>query len=186
LIQQAKTDPDISLGYDDAIQVGAVCGGRYGKKPRRYELTYYPQGETERGRWYLTLDHFEIEDIGDGRMTEISMYCCTAPDCRCKFREPDRTCFYCDYFDDPNYGTFEFPLAAEKLRVRGISGLDAKSTKETVTEVLGSPDKIGGGVVHESLGYIPPWFSYRRSDCQLNIAFTDDGTILRVTVNPQT
>jgi hypothetical protein len=185
LIQAAKRDRDISLGYGDAIQVGAVCGGRCGKKPRPYMFTYYPQDDTERGRWFLTLDHCEIEDIGDGRMTEISMYCCTSPGCRCKFRESDKACFYCDYFDDPNYGTFEFPLAAEKLRERGISGLDATSTKLAVTEVLGPPNKMGGGVVHESLGYIPPWLSYLRSDCQLNIAFTDGGTILRVTINPQ-
>lgn len=32
LIRRAKTDPDIVLDYDDAIQVGAVCGGRYGEK----------------------------------------------------------------------------------------------------------------------------------------------------------
>ena len=48
LIRQAKTDPDIVLDFDDAIQVGAVCGGRYGKKPRPYVLTYYPEGDTER------------------------------------------------------------------------------------------------------------------------------------------
>src|SRR5437879_1131098 len=74
LIQQAKNDPDIVLDYDDAIQVGAVCGGRYGKEPRPYVLTYYPEGDAERGRWLLTLHRTEIEDIGDGRMAEITMY----------------------------------------------------------------------------------------------------------------
>ena len=54
LIQQAKSDPDIRLDYDDAIQVGAVCGGRIGTKPRPYVLTYYPEGDGERGRWFLT------------------------------------------------------------------------------------------------------------------------------------
>jgi len=100
LIQQAKHDPDIVLDFDDAIQVGAVCGGRYGKKPRPYVLTYFPQGDTQRGRWYLTLHRTEIEDIGDGRTTEIRMYCCTSPECRCKFREADDTCFYCDYTEE--------------------------------------------------------------------------------------
>jgi hypothetical protein len=97
LIQQAKHDPDIQLGHGDAIQVGAVCGGKYGKKPRPFVLTFFPEGDSERGRWFLTLHHTEIEDIGDGRMTEIAMYCCTGPDCRCKFREADDHCFYCDY-----------------------------------------------------------------------------------------
>jgi hypothetical protein len=97
LIQQAKHDPDIPLGYDDAIQVGAVCGGKFGKKPRPFVLTYFPDGDGKRGRWYLRLHRTDIEDIGDGRMTEITMYCCTGPDCRRKFREADDHCFYCDY-----------------------------------------------------------------------------------------
>jgi len=97
LIQRAKHDPDIQLGCDDGIQIGAVCGGKFGKKLRPFVLTYFPGGDGERGRWYLTLHRTEIEDIGDGRMTEITMYCCTGPDCRCKFREADDHCFYCDY-----------------------------------------------------------------------------------------
>lgn len=100
LIQQAKIDPDIRLDFDDAIQVGAVCGGRHGKKSRPYVLTYYPQGDTERRRWFLTLHRTEIEDIGDGHLTELTMYCCTSVDCRCKFRETDEYCFYCDYVEE--------------------------------------------------------------------------------------
>jgi hypothetical protein len=30
LVEQAKYDRDIPIGYDDAIQIGAVCGGRCG------------------------------------------------------------------------------------------------------------------------------------------------------------
>jgi hypothetical protein len=101
LIQQAKNDPAIVLDYDDAIQVGAVCGGRYGKKPRPYVLTYYPKGDGDRGRWFLTLHRTEIEDIGDGRLAELTMYCCTSAECRCKFREPEQHCFHCDYVDEP-------------------------------------------------------------------------------------
>ncbi len=97
LIHQAKYDPDIAMDFDDAIQVGAVCGGMYSKKQRPFVLTYFPEGDAERGRWFLTLHHTEVEDIGDGRMTEIAMYCCTGRDCRCKFREADVHCFYCDY-----------------------------------------------------------------------------------------
>jgi hypothetical protein len=100
LIQQAKHDPDVNLGYDDAIQVGSVCGGRYGKKPRPYVLAYFPQGDGERGRWYLRLHRSEIEDIGDGHLMELVMYCCTSPDCRTKFREADENCSRCDYVED--------------------------------------------------------------------------------------
>jgi len=181
LVVQAKRDPDIRLDYDDAIQVGAVCGGQCGKKPRPYEFTYYPESDSERGRWYFALDHTEIEDIGDGRMTEIAMYCCTSPDCRSKFRDADTHCFYCDYFDDPEYGTFEFPLAGEKLIQRGVAGLNETSTKEDVVALLGKPDEIGGGITHKSLGYIPPWISYARSCWRLRFKFRGDSTICGVT-----
>ncbi len=179
LIQQAKTDPDIVLDYDDAIQVGAVCGGRYGKKPRPYVLTYYPEGDGERGRWYLTLHRTEVEDIGDGRMAEITLLCCTSPDCRCKFRDADDHCFFCDYADDPNYGTFVFPEAGSKLAQRGIAGLSENSTQEEVVTALGLPDESGGGTKQPPLGYIWPWIKYRREDCQLRFEFTNDNKRIR-------
>ncbi len=46
------------------------------------------------------LHRTEIEDIADGRMTDITMYCCQSPDCRCKFHEENEYCFYCDYVDE--------------------------------------------------------------------------------------
>lgn len=96
----AERNDDVSIDFDDAIQVGAVCGGRTGAKKRPFVFTYYPSGDSRRGCWSLTLDRFEIEDIGDGHMTEIKMHCCTSPNCRTKSREADTTCFYCDYDDD--------------------------------------------------------------------------------------
>jgi hypothetical protein len=103
LIQQARRDPEIKLDFDDAIQVGGtVSGGRYGSKQRPFVLTYYPEGDAERGRWFLALHRTEIEDIADGRMSEITMSCCTSPNCRCKFRDPDEACFDCDYQNEPD------------------------------------------------------------------------------------
>lgn len=174
LIQQAKNDPDIILDYDDAIQVGAVCGGRYGKKPRPYVLTYYPEGDRERGLWFLTLHRTEVEDIGDGRMAEITLYCCTSPNCRCKFRESDHHCFYCDYIDDPNYGTFVFPESESKLAQRGVVGLSETSTRDDVVAALGPPEESGGGIEPPPHGYIWPWIKYRRADCQLRFEFNKD------------
>lgn len=179
LIQQAKNDPDINLDYDDAIQVGAVCGGRYGKKPRVYVLTYFPQGDAERGRWFLTFDLTEIEDINDGHLTELMLHCCTSSDCRCKFREPDDHCFHCDYAEDPNYGTFAFPDAAFKLSERGIARLSEDSAKEDVVSELGAPDGFGGGIEIPPLGYVWPWIIYHRPDCQLRFEFNQDSTRIR-------
>lgn len=100
LVREAKRDPDIRLNYGEAIQVGAVCGGKYGKKQRPFVLTYYPEADRDRGRWFLTLHRTEIEDISDGRTTEITMYCCISPDCKCKFREQDDHCFHCDFVEE--------------------------------------------------------------------------------------
>jgi hypothetical protein len=100
LLQDAENDSDIEVDYDDAIQVDGLCGGRYHEGKRPFGFTYFPADRDERGRWYLTLLPLEIENIADGVMTEIMMYCCTSTDCRMKFREADETCFYCDYYDD--------------------------------------------------------------------------------------
>lgn len=100
-IERSKGNDEFRVDYDDAIQALCLIGGKCGKKPRPFQLTYWPTGDKARGKWELELAECEIEDIGDGRMTEILLYCCTASDCRMKFRTPDATCFYCDYSDDP-------------------------------------------------------------------------------------
>ena len=100
LIEESKYDPEVLPGYDDAVQLPNVCGGQFGKKHRPFVLTYFPTGDTERGRWYVTLHPTEIEDTGDGRQTELLMYCCTSAECRNKFREADDRCFHCDYIDE--------------------------------------------------------------------------------------
>jgi hypothetical protein len=158
LIQQAKNDPDIPLGYDDAIQVGAVCGGRIGKKPRPYVLTYFPEGDDRRGRWHLTLHPTEIEDIGDGRMTEITMYCCTSTDCRSKFREQDEHCGFCDYEEDEATRIFKARLEALAAKVSSkeewIKGYLQENPDATPASVIADYNPIDG--LGERLG----WFSF--------------------------
>src|SRR5262249_9725812 len=122
LIQQASHDSDVVLDTDDAIQVGAVCGGRGGQRSRPYGLTDYPAGDTGRGRWYLTLHRTEIEDIADGHLIELSMYCCLSPDCRCKFREASQYCTYCDYVPAPEYTHLAIQQALPRLEAIGIAG----------------------------------------------------------------
>jgi hypothetical protein len=162
LIQQAKHDPDIALDYDDAIQVGALCGGRYGKKPRPYVLTYFPEGDGKRGRWYLTLHRTEIEDIGDGHMTEIAMFCCTSPDCRCKFREEKETCFFCDYEDDEEIQKFQARLEALAKTVNTkeewIAGYLHVEPNATAASVIADYNPIEG--LGERLG----WFSFPEAE----------------------
>lgn len=100
LIEQAEYDADVNLGFDDAVQLPGLSGGMFGKKNRPFVLTCFPAGDADRGRWFLTLHPTEIEDIADGRQTDMLLHCCTSADCRAKFREPDGHCFHCDYADE--------------------------------------------------------------------------------------
>jgi len=185
LIEQAKRSSDVALDFDDAIQAGSVCGGRFGKKRRPYVLTFSPQGGTERDRWFLTLDHTEIEDIADGHMAEISTYCCSPTDCRCKFREADEHCFYCDYTEDETYALMPIAEALERLAGLGINGLTANSTIQDVLAVLGMPDESSKGMKDSALGYVRPWIKYQLSECQVRFGFRKDQEVEDVTFLPK-
>jgi hypothetical protein len=181
LIQAAKRDPDIFLDGDDVIQIGPICGGRCGDKCRPYEFDYHPEGNRSNRAWRLRLQRLDIEDIAEGWTTEITMCCCASSKCSIS-NVADNRCD-CDYVEDPDFGTFEFPLAIEKLVQRGDVGLRETSTKEDVVAILGTPDQVGGGTVHEKFGYIEPWIKYRRSDCQLHFTFDQSGELRNVTVH---
>lgn len=164
-IRQARRDPDVVLDHDDAIQVGAVCGGRIGRPPRPYVLTYFPEGDRQRGRWYLTLHRTEIEDVADGRMTELTLFCCTSPDCRCKFREENATCFFCDYEDDE--GTRNYKARLEAL------AKTARTKDEWVAGYLrGRPDATAASLIADynpiaGLGDRLGWFSFPEAEALL-------------------
>lgn len=184
MIEAAKNDPDIQLDFDDAIQNEVVCGGRYGTKPRPYVLTYYPAGDSDRGRWFLALSRSEIEDIGDGVLPELMMYCCTSSECRCKFRQEDEHCFYCDYVEDQNFGHFDFPEAEAKLFQRGVNGITKQTGRAQVVQLLGSPDLSGGGDL--PTGFVWPWIKYHRDDCEIHFEFNKTQNWIRaVTIQPK-
>ncbi|HEV8603754.1 MAG TPA: hypothetical protein VGQ99_00215 [Tepidisphaeraceae bacterium] len=182
LIQDAERDSEVSIDFDDAIQVGSVCGGRVGNEPHPFVLTYDLPGDTDRGRWSLTLHPTEIEDIADGVLTSLPMYCCTSPACRCKFREADEYCFHCDYEEDPNHGTFTFSEAIPHLESLGVRGLSEASTLENAKAVLGEPFKTGGGAVVGGLK-IHPWAKFWVGTRKVHIQFwSESGRIKAVTL----
>jgi hypothetical protein len=156
-IREAKRNGEPPIDYDDAIQIGAVCGGRVGTKLRPFVFTFYPADDKRHGRWYLTLHRTEIEDIGDGRMTEIMMYCCATPDCRMKFRESDETCFFCDYEDDAETQAFQ-------AKLNSIAA-DVNSKQEWVVAYLALKPNASGMVLIgdynpiDNLGDRLGWFS---------------------------
>jgi hypothetical protein len=183
LVQQAKHDRDVSIDFDDAIQVGGLCGGRTGEKKRPFEFTYSPRGDEKRGRWYLTLHPLEIEDIADGRMTDILMYCCTSPDCRCKFRAQDELCSFCDYQPDPVYARLPLAEALPRLEASGIRGLSIGATRSDVIALLGEPQEAGGGLISHSV-HIEPWILYHRPTGLVRFGFDPDGRVREVTFMP--
>lgn len=182
LVEESISDPDIDLDFDDAIQVGSLCGGRYGTKERPYVLTYYPKNGAKGEQWVLTLHATEIEDIADGVKAEIVLYCCINLTCHCKFREADEHCSQCDYVEDPELGSFTFPHAIERLLHRGVVGITKESSRSDVMKLLGTPESSGGDLVHPPLGYIWPWIRYRRDDCLIHFEFDKKERIRKVTI----
>ncbi len=170
LIQEAERDPDCDINYGDAIQTPNLCGGRTGTGKRSFEFTYYANEDGSKSRWYLALHPLEIEDIADGLMKEIALYCCASPGCGHKSTDPDDRCD-CDYVDDPHYGNIAFAAAEATLKQLGITGISAECTSDEVIAILGEPAESGGGMKDSILGYIHPWIKYHRPDCQLRFEF---------------
>ena len=182
IIQEEERDPDLPIDYGDAIQAGNVYGGRVGKGTRPFVLTYSPPGDADRGKWFLTFHPTEIEDIAEGVLSSLPMYCCTSSDCRCKFREPDELCSHCDYEVDPERGTFVVPEAISRLEALGVRGLSESSSLEDVKRILGQPFRTGGGDVVHGLT-VHPWAKFRFGGRKIHVAFwTKSGRIKEVTL----
>lgn len=180
IIKEARRDPQVSLDFDDAIQVDPLCGGRYQKKPSRYHLRYWC-GDPANGRaWDLELGDLEIEDIASGWATELTLYCCVSPGCGHRSNKAGRYCD-CDYERDRSFGTFPFPEAHEVVRRLGITGISESSTREDVFAALGPAGEVGGGETSQ-YGYIWPWVKYRRADCQIRFEFGKNGQIRSISV----
>jgi hypothetical protein len=99
-VRHARKNPKKYLGIDDGIQTDRLIGGLEDLERKPFRFTFTPWGASKRSRWYLWVDHTEVEDIGDGHLKELKMYCCASPECEMKFSREDDTCFYCDWEDD--------------------------------------------------------------------------------------
>jgi hypothetical protein len=181
LINESKRNADVRVDYDDAIQLENLIGGRVGTKKRPFEFTYYPEGKGKKSRWRLALHPLEIEDIADGCMTELTLYCCRTPGCGHQSTDREDLCD-CDYVEDLYSGNVKFPEATEALRRIGVSGVTPESTREEVIGLLGEPTFSGGGQKDPTFGFIWPWIKYHRFDCQLRFEFGKGGGIRLVSI----
>jgi hypothetical protein len=128
LICEARDDPDINIDHGDAIQCGCVCGGRIGEGKREFHFTFYPPEDRRRGRWLLEVSAQELQDIAEGYLSDLWLFCCTSSTCRTKFSNPEQMCFHCDYRDDPE-------VVAKKQRLEERSK-SAKSKQEWIGLLL--------------------------------------------------
>lgn len=177
LIKESRSDPDVRIDFDDAIQVGRLCGGKVGDKRRPFEFSYYPEGITK-ARWELAFHPLEIEDIVDGRDTELTLYCCTTPDCEFKSNNANSYC-HCDYVEDPYFGSFSFPVANDKLVHWNLPAFTSSTTRQDIIDVLGPPGAAGEACEVHGIK-IPVWIKYYRDDCQVHFQFGRRGQLQMV------
>ena len=178
LIKDSRCDPDVRVDFDDAIQIGGLCGGKVGEKRRPFEFSYYPPG-AEKARWELAFHPLEIEDIVDGHLAEMTLHCCTTPNCGFKSNDVDIYCD-CDYVEDPFFGSFSFPAAQAKLAHWRLPAFESSSRRQDIVNVLGTPCEEGGGYKAEGRR-IPVWIKYFREDCQIHFQFDRKGHLEKVT-----
>lgn len=79
------------VGYGGLIEEGGS----------RFSFTYFSEPKQTDKKWELELTKEQIAGIASGRLTELTLWACTTPNCGCKFQKPEDTCFYCDYEDTP-------------------------------------------------------------------------------------
>ncbi len=182
LIGESIRDPDVRLDYGDAIQCGCLIGGRVGSKKRPFEFTYYPATDrSSKSRCHLSLHPLEIEDIVDGCMTELILYCCRSPECGHRSTDPDRRCS-CEYVEDPYSGNIKLTDADEALRRIGLPEITQDASRDEIVQQLGEPQETGGGEKHATFGYIWPWIKYHRVDYQLRFQFQKSGRLRGISI----
>ena len=169
------------MNYGDAIQVLPwLIGGRVGSKKRPFEFTYHIGGERS-NCWHLGLHSLDIEDIADGRMTELTLYCCRTPDCGHKTSDPEFLC-NCDYENDPYFGHIEVADTVEALSRCGITGISETSTKAQIILALGPPKESGCDSYGDAFDHVPPWIKYERNHCQFHFQFDGSGRLRKLTI----
>ncbi len=96
LAARAESAP---LRADDFFQCERAYCGQSEQDSSRCRVVYFPE-DTVRHQWELDLDIGQIARIADGTQSDLTLWACQQPGCRCKFSAPAATCFYCDYARD--------------------------------------------------------------------------------------
>ena len=98
-----EEDEAATIESDDLIQIEEVrgyllaYGGLKEEGGSQFAFSYFVEPKQTDKKWEFELSREQIADIAAGRLTELTLWACSSPDCGCAFQTPDETCFYCDY-----------------------------------------------------------------------------------------
>ena len=181
-IEFAENSDEYELeGVCDAIQVGGLCGGKYGDANRPFVFSYYYDDGNRNSRpWHIALNIGELKSIASGHQKTIEFFKCDDPMCNFHTNDSAVLCDDCDYWDDPNFGNFEFPSAIGVLSHFGVGNISEKTSLEGICSILGVPSNSGGDKHTETLGYVHPWIVYKYENYNLHFQFTADKTQIKL------
>jgi hypothetical protein len=97
----ATTQSDDLIQAEEFLGWLLAYGGLIEEGGSRFSFTYFSEPKQTRKSWEFELTKEQIVEIAAGRLTELTLWACSSPDCGCKFQKPDDTCFYCDYEEIP-------------------------------------------------------------------------------------
>ncbi|HEY3855887.1 MAG TPA: hypothetical protein VGO67_15975 [Verrucomicrobiae bacterium] len=92
---------------DDLIQIVEfrgyllAYGGLKEEGGSQFEFGYFTEPKQTDKKWEFELSREQIAEIAKNRLTHLTLWACTSPDCGCKFQRADDTCFECDYEETP-------------------------------------------------------------------------------------
>jgi hypothetical protein len=72
-LDEVADDPDVDIDYDDAIQIGSLCGGRINRRKDLYLFTYYLSSGDD---WMFEAARTILDGIADGSISRISVTAC--------------------------------------------------------------------------------------------------------------
>jgi hypothetical protein len=102
-----REDDAATTQSDDLIQdeefLGWLVGygGLIEEGGSRFSFVYFSEPKQTDKKWEFELTKEQIAEIAAGRLTELTLWACSAPSCGYKFQSPDDTCFDCDYEEIP-------------------------------------------------------------------------------------
>jgi hypothetical protein len=167
-------DPDVSIDFDDAIQIGDLCGGRT-KKAEQFEFSYYPgTGET----WLLELGRQQMDDIASGKLAHLTIEVLTSTPA------PGDVTVLEQERHPWNLPDLPLEEACEKLHALEICDIEPTATRDEVVQCLGEPTHTGGATHDSLLGYTHPWVKYHLPQCQLRFEFEDAGELRSIMFLP--